>query len=279
MQRLTSINDASKKDLLTILKNALKFEKRTPKILSNKRILIFLDSVSTRTRLSTEIAIKELGGQPTIIHQQETQLHNGEREKEFIKIIASYFDLILIRTQNTHLTKELTKITTPVINLLNKHEHPCQVISDLFTIIKYKCYYKKVTLGWIGRKNNMFKSWYLLSKKLKLNLIFTLEQQYKNMPNYYNKTKLIKLVDILMTDSWEIIGKGTTAYKYLSITWKDIRIHTPLIMHCMPIKINQEIEEKVVYHKNSIIFAQATNKIPIMKAIIYQIFQKKLGCA
>ncbi|QSW37773.1 hypothetical protein JSR02_00440 [Candidatus Vidania fulgoroideae] len=271
MNKLTSIADITKQELLTIFKNAFKFEKRTPQILNNKRILIFLDSASTRTRLSTEIAIKELGGNPITIHQHETQLSNGEREKEFIKVIACYFDLILVRTQNTQITHQLKKTTTPIINLLNKQEHPCQVISDLFTIIKHKHNYKNLTLGWIGRKNNMFNSWNLLSKKLKLRFIFTLEHQYKNLKNYHTKSALIKSADILMTDSWEIIGESTSDFKDLSLSYTDIKTHNPIIMHCMPIKINKEIEEKVVYHKNSIIFTQALNKIPVMKAIIYQL--------
>ncbi|MGX7582661.1 ornithine carbamoyltransferase [Candidatus Vidania fulgoroideorum] len=271
MKKLNSITDISPKELLSIFKNSLKFEKRTPKTLHNKRILIFLDSVSTRTRLSTEIAIKELGGNPTTLHGQETQLSNGERAKEFAKIIANYFDLILIRTQNPQITKELNKTTTPIINLLNKQEHPCQVISDLFTLIKHTRKFQKLTIGWIGRKNNMFNSWYLLSKKLKLNFIFTLEQQYQNITNYHTKTLLIKTADVLMTDSWEIIGEGTTNFNELSITYADLKHRKPLIMHCMPIKINKEIEEKVVYYKNSIIFTQAINKIPVMKAIIYQL--------
>ncbi|MGX7585910.1 hypothetical protein ACWNYH_00435 [Candidatus Vidania fulgoroideorum] len=279
-KNFSCISDLRKLDLLIILKYSFFFEKRSrSNFLKNKRILLFFDSQSTRTRLSTELAINELGGKPILFFSSDSQLKKGERYKENCNVVSRFFDITAIRTGNMNLYSEFEKSNKGIlINLLNPIEHPCQVISDIYTILKFKRTFKKVKIVWYGRKNNMWNSWNSASKLLKLSLtiIDSKESKFKRKELKY----IFNNSDVLMTDSWNIIGeKNNDKFYGITLSNNDIMENKNIIfMHCLPAFIGLEVSEDILYSKSSVVFEQSFNKIASMKAIIYFLI-KKIGCA
>ncbi|QSW37915.1 hypothetical protein JSR06_00410 [Candidatus Vidania fulgoroideae] len=273
---LFSISDLNRLDIILILKYSFFFEKRrNHNILSNTRLLIFLDSSSTRTRLSTEIAINELGGKPIVMFNHDSQLYKGEGIIEATSVISSYFDFVLFRTSDAYRTNVFKKKGNSIfINLLDPSEHPCQVISDLFTIIKHNTYFNDIVISWVGRNNNMFRSWLLISEIFNIKFCYFLPTK-ECVRNVFTKKFLLNNSSVIMTDSWNIIGEVTNDnFSELKIRLKHInRKHSFLFMHCLPANIGKEVDNKTLYYKNSIVFKQSYNKITTIKGIIYFYFK------
>ncbi|MGX7458768.1 hypothetical protein [Candidatus Vidania fulgoroideorum] len=279
---LFSISNLSRLDIIYILKYSFFFEKRrNHTILSGSRLLILLDSNSTRTRLSTEIAINELGGKPIILYERDSQVVKGEGLIETASVLSRYFNYILYRTSSTYKTKLFKNNIGPVfINLLDPIEHPCQVISDLFTIIKYNTYFYDIRISWIGRNNNMFRSWLLISKVFNLNFCYFLPTN-ECVRNSFKKLFLLNNSNVIMTDSWNTIGESNnTVFSELKIRGKYIYNNISdasgnninrsfLFMHCLPAYLGMEVDSKMLYSNNSIVFEQSYNKIATMKGILY----------
>ncbi|MGX7589742.1 hypothetical protein [Candidatus Vidania fulgoroideorum] len=272
---LFSISNLCKLDIINIFKYSFFFEKRrNNNILGYIRILMFLDSNSTRTRLSTEIALNELGGKPIVMHEHDSQSVNGERLLETVGVISRYFDLVLYRTSNIYKTKLFQNSSRSVfINLLDPIEHPCQVISDLFTIIKYNTYFYNIRISWIGRNNNMFRSWLLLSKLFNLRFFYFLPFN-EGISNKFSKQYLLDNSNVIMTDSWNIIGEyNNFIFNELKIRSRYITTNNRfLFMHCLPAYIYKEVDSKILYSSNSVVFEQSYNKIATIKGIIYFYF-------
>ncbi|MGX7583093.1 hypothetical protein ACWNX6_00455 [Candidatus Vidania fulgoroideorum] len=287
-KKFISIDSFNFKDYLKILKLSFFFDRvKITNFLLNKRVAIIFDSPSTRTRISTEIALKEMGANILFINEKDLQTTNGERNKENCKVLSKYFDLVLIRTKYKKKMDDYKKyITCALINSLDIKEHPCQVFNDIYTCYKENIFLENRNVGWIGRKNNMFNSWLKASKIFKFKLlVFMPKKEKKKIKKVYKKNiffckkkYILEKSDILNTDTWKSIGdKNKKKFPKLKIrkkmfkkTKKNFRF-----MHCLPAYIGKEVDSGSIYHKKSLIFKQVLNKICTIKAILYYVL---IGC-
>ncbi|MGX7585785.1 ornithine carbamoyltransferase [Candidatus Vidania fulgoroideorum] len=265
-----SFNDLAKKDYWKIYK-LIKYQKGgNDLILRKKSGALFFTLPSTRTRLSFEIAMKELGIRTVSLSLTDTQMIRGESIMETMGVLNCYCDIIVIRDLG-----ELAfyrKGKAHLINALSKKNHPTQVGSDLFTLLENEgsALYRKNIL-YIGAENNISKSWYDAARMFHLRLkSFDIHREcikrYKQL--LYNS-------DILITDVFHSMGdqedddehnKSNGKYKRYRIRKRYLDQGRKL-MHCMPCK--DEIEKGVIYHHNSLVWHGVANKRFFNKALIY----------
>ncbi|WP_458659035.1 ornithine carbamoyltransferase [Candidatus Vidania fulgoroideorum] len=263
---LIKFKNITKINHLNIIKYSFFFKKRRKfNPFLKKNIGIFFKLPSTRTKISFEIACKELGCNTIIIDEEKTQIKRGEDVKDTIKMLSIYLDLLIFRCKNNKEMEIYKKyINIPLINALTKNSHPTQIINDIFTIYEKKGNIKNKTILWIGKNNNVFKSLYEASKIFKFKI--------KKIHKYNKKTikNLYKNCDVIMTDTWVSMGEKKVKCK-LKIEKKYLKMANKnfIIMHCLPMYRNKEINEQILEMKNCIIWKQAKNKLFTSKAIIY----------
>ncbi|MBI5574131.1 MAG: ornithine carbamoyltransferase [Elusimicrobia bacterium] len=307
-KHLISISDLEKTDILEIFETArdLKSKQKSGKKytpLTGKTLAMIFSKPSTRTRVSFETGIYQLGGLGLFLSGQELQLRRGETISDTAKTLSRYVDGIMIRTFNHKDVAELAEHSTvPVINGLTDLEHPCQALGDVFTIIEHKLKIKndaslklkidglnKLKVVYIGDGNNVANSLMLLCAKLSMNFTVITPAGYEPDKNIFNSAKEISAdiklsnevsessgADIIYTDVWTSMGKEEEKEKRSTI-FKPYQVNNYLlskskpdciVMHCLPAKRGEEITNDVIDGKNSVVFDQAENRLHIQKAIM-----------
>lgn len=301
-KHLISISDLGKTDILEIFETARDLKskqkqgkKYTP--LEGKTLAMIFSKPSTRTRVSFETGIYQLGGLGLFLSGQELQLRRGETIGDTAKTLSRYVDGIMIRTFEHKDVVDLAKYSTvPVINGLTDLEHPCQALGDVFTILEKKCPkydvqgLKKLKFVFIGDGNNVANSLMLLCAKLSINFTVITPAGYEPDKNIFNFAKEISAdiklsnevsesfgADVIYTDVWTSMGKEEEKEKRLSV-FKPYQVNSSLlskskpdciVMHCLPAKRGEEITNDVIDGKNSVVFDQAENRLHIQKAIMF----------
>lgn len=297
---LLTLNDYSKDDILQVLSLALKLKKHQKnkefkKPLKDKTLGMIFAKSSTRTRVSFEVGMYQLGGYALYLNTSDIQLGRGEIISDTAKVLSRYLDGIMIRTFSQDDVCELAKHSTiPVINGLTDKYHPCQVLADLLTIYEYKNKFKGLNFAYIGDGNNMVNSLLLGCSKLGINInisspkgylpdddviISAKKQAVKNgtVINILNDPKkAITNADVVYSDVWASMGQENQAEKRL-IDFKGYQIDTKLMsyakddaifMHCLPAHRGEEVTSDVIDGKNSVIFDEAENRLHAQKAIM-----------
>ncbi|MFH1540584.1 MAG: ornithine carbamoyltransferase [Elusimicrobiota bacterium] len=306
-KHLTSILDLEKKDILEIFKIAeiLKLKQKQKKKytpLTGKTLAMIFSKPSTRTRVSFEAGMYQLGGLGLFLSNQELQLRRGETVADTAKILSRYVDGIMIRTFNHKDVLDLAEHSTiPVINGLTDLEHPCQALGDVFTILEKKVEkrgekienrikkLKNLKFVFIGDGNNIANSLMLLCAKLSMDFTVITPCGYEPNKNIFQKAKeissniklsndisAIRDTNIIYTDVWTSMGKEKEKEKRL-LAFKPYQVNDLLlskakqdciVMHCLPAKRGEEITSDVIDGKNSVVFDQAENRLHIQKAIM-----------
>ncbi len=271
-------------------------ERYDQKPLQNKNILLFFEKPSLRTKVSFEVAINQLGGSCLFLSDLEIGLGVREEVKDVARVLSSYVDCIIARVFSHHKLIELAQYSTiPVINGLSDDSHPCQVLSDLYTIWKKKGELMDISLSFIGDgSNNVASSLILACSMMGVNVTIASPSGYCPREDVlakaarYAKTNgvLIKVTsdpeeavrssDVLYTDVWTSMGQETEKEerlkafsnfqineKLLSLTKKDC-----LIMHCLPAHRGEEIIDSAIEGQNSIVFSQAGNRLVVQRGIL-----------
>lgn len=290
-----SLLDLTKAELDCLIKKAYKLKKERHKghktlPLKTKTVGLIFEKSSTRTRVSFEVGVTELGGSSIFLSAKDLQMGRGEPIKDTARVLSRYIHGIVYRCFSHETLKELAKFTTiPVINGLSDYNHPVQVLSDLFTLYEHFGDYKELSIAWIGDGNNMANAWIeahlLLGFELKIACpkgyepdTLLLKRAAKNK-NFFITTKpeeAAKNADVLNTDVWVSMGDEAEAEarkkvfkgyqinrKLLSLAKKDA-----VVLHCLPAYRGQEITEEIIEAKNSIIFDQAENRLHAQKALL-----------
>lgn len=266
-----------------------------PKILRGKTLVMIFQKPSTRTRLSFEIAMLQLGGHAIYLGWGETQLGRGETLEDTARVISRYADAMLVRTfKQEDLEKLAEKATIPVINGLTDKYHPCQVLSDLYTIYEKNRFLEGLKLAYVGDGNNVCHSLLLGSPKVGINIAVACPPQHQPDPDVVrvarleaekhntqleicsNPVEAVRDAQIVYTDTWVSMGqekemeekkkrfKGYTLdQELLSVADKDY-----LVMHCLPAHRGEEITDEVIEGPHSIVFDQAENRLHTQKAIL-----------
>lgn len=260
--------------------------------LSGKTLGLIFEKPSTRTRLSFEAAMVQLGGTPIFISAKDTQIARNEPVRDTARVLSRYLDGLVIRTYSQELLKEFAEFTDiPVINALTDLFHPCQVLSDIMTVIEYKGDYKNVKIAWVGDGNNVAHSWINAAAVLGLDLVLAcpdgyspnkdvmemaLERGVGNIVITSDPVEAVKNADVIYTDVWASMGQEKEQDRRKSIfeafqvdrTLVKNAAKDVIVMHCLPAYRGKEISENVLEGPNSVVWDQSENKLHMHKAIL-----------
>ena len=296
-RHLLSIFDLSKKDFKSLFKRAaqLKKEKKSGKsheVLKRQSIGMIFEKLSTRTRVSFEVAINDLGAGCLYMNPSDLQLGRGESIADTAKILSSYLDGVIIRTFEQERIEEFAQHSTvPVINALTDLGHPTQIAADLFTIVEAGKKLNKIKLAYVGDGNNIVNSFIGAASILGFDLSIATPKGYEPDSEFLKKAeesgigsieivndpkKAVENADVLYTDAWVSMGQEKETKKKQRI-FKPFQINNNLlsladpnaiVMHCLPAHKGEEITEEVLEGPNSVVYEQAENKLHMGKAIL-----------
>jgi len=291
---LLCIADLSEEEILklfTLAKSLKERRKRGEKIvplLFGKVLGMLFRKPSTRTRISFEVGMFELGGRAIFLTDQNLQISRGETISDTAKVLSSYLDGILIRTSKQEEVEEFAKYSEiPIINGLSDTYHPCQVLSDYFTLWE-KRELKKIKVTYIGDGNNVCHSLISGADKLGVRLSVVTPKEYppkkEILARVRNKKRItlsynpcdIRDSDVIYTDTWISMGAEKEKEKRIAV-FKDYQLNKKLlkkakkellVMHCLPAHRGEEITDEVMDAPFSIVFEQAVNRLHLQKAIL-----------
>lgn len=294
---LISVFDLSRVEIEAILNTAegLRTErkegKRTSNALEGKSLALIFEKPSTRTRVSFEVAMLELGGNVISLNRNELQLGRGERIRETAKVFSSYVDAVMIRAFQHSTIQEFARYASiPVINGLSDLEHPCQTLADLMTIKSYKNSLTGVKVAWIGDGNNVCNS--LIGGCAITGMAISVACPRGYEPDAKIVKRAAELgcevnitedakeaatdADVLSTDVWVSMGdedetkSRKNAFKKYQINEDLIRAakEDVIVMHCMPVHVGEEMTEEVINSNKAVIFEQAENRLHAQKALM-----------
>lgn len=262
--------------------------------LLGKYIILLFQKPSLRTRLSFEVGAKQLGANCIYLAPEDVKLGEREEVKDIVRVISKYADCIIVRTFSHQDLLELIEYSTiPIINALTDLLHPCQALSDFYTMKKRKDVHN-LKLCYIGDCNNVLHSLLNLSAKLGLNFFIATPEGYEpdkeillqaysqakstNCKIYLtnNPEEAIKDADIVYTDVWASMGqeaekgKRSRDFRNFQINSKILRLakRDYIFMHCLPAHRGEEVTEEVLESPQSIVFEQAQNRLFVQKAIL-----------
>jgi len=291
-----NLADIKKKELDKILnrakflKKARKNNKYFKKTLSTINLAMIFEKPSTRTRVSFEIAIKELGGQAIILDEHTTHLARGETIADTARVLDRYCQIFMVRTNNHKKLLEYQSFAkAPIINGLSNISHPCQVLADIMAYEENRGKIEKKKITWMGDLNNVLYSWIEASnifgfelhiahpKQIKVNQsLKSIIKGRKNIIFTQNVKKAVQNSNCIVTDTWFSMGskknKATEKYflKY-QVNEEIIKYCNSKVafMHCLPAKRGKEVTEGVIDNqKVSIVWDEAENRLHVQKAIL-----------
>ncbi|MDC0976982.1 ornithine carbamoyltransferase [Pelagibacteraceae bacterium] len=303
MKNFLNISDLSSHNLREIIEQA-KIRKSQRKSLNKsaadldqpfagKSMIMIFEKPSTRTRISFDIAIKQLGGSTIILNTDNIHYGIGDESiKDTAKILSEYTDVVMIRTSQHKKLEEFAKHSNiPVINGLSEQSHPCQIMSDILTFEEIKGNIKDKTIAWLGDgNNNMSNSFIEASAKFGFKFNIGCPDKYKpskNMLVWAKKNKAnitvtknsrdaVKDADCIMTDKWISMNdkvdkkKKKKMLKPYQVNKKIMKLakSDAIFMHCLPVSRGEEATDEVVDGKQSVVWTQALNRIHAQKSII-----------
>ncbi len=260
-------------------------------LLAGKTLAMIFEKSSTRTRISFEVGMFQLGGHALFLHSGTTQMGRGEPIKDSARVMSGYCDGIMIRTYSQTAIEELAKFASiPVINGLTDMYHPCQIMADLFTVIEHKENYRDLKYCWIGDGNNMANSWINAAGVFGFELRVATPKGYEPDAGvvaraenagarilYTNDpAEAAQGADVLNTDVWASMGqeaeqkereKAFTGYQ-INDQLLALAASNCVVMHCLPAHRGEEITDSVIEGSHAIIFDEAENRLHVQKAIM-----------
>ena len=290
----TSLNKGEIDELLSLALRLKKEHKEgsTHLTLQGKTLGMLFEKPSTRTRVSFEVGMLQLGGNALYMGWRDTQLSREESVEDTARVLSRYLDGIVIRTFAQE-TIELfaSNATIPVINGLTDREHPCQILSDLMTIVEKKGGYEHLTIVYVGDGNNIANSWINASLILGFNLRLACPPGYEPDGTIIEKARsvapsqiqfcadpaeAVREADIINTDTWVSMGQEDQrrekieAFKNYQVNGTLLKLakKDALVMHCLPAHRGEEITDEVADGEQAIIFDQAENRLHMQKAIL-----------
>ncbi len=293
---LLCITSLDKQGIDELLSLALRLKKEhkegsTYQPLKGKTLAMLFEKPSTRTRVSFEVAMLQLGGHALYMGWRDTQLSREESVEDTARVLSRYLDGIVVRTFAQE-TIELfaSNATIPVINGLTDLEHPCQILSDLMTIVEKKGGYEHLTIVYVGDGNNIANSWINASLTLGFNLRLACPRGYEPDGALVEKARsaplqiqfcddpaeAVREADIINTDTWVSMGQEDQRREKIE-AFKNYQVNSTLlklakkdvlVMHCLPAHRGEEITDEVADGEQAIIFDQAENRLHMQKAIL-----------
>ena len=295
MKNLLKLMDLSEKEIVEILNTAdqLKFEKKNGiphRLLEGKTLGLIFAKSSTRTRVSFEVGMFDLGGMSLFLSSRDLQIGRGEIVQDTARVLSRYLDGIMIRTFDQKEVEALAEFgTIPIINGLTDYCHPCQVLADLMTIREYKGNFKGRKLCYVGDGNNMTNSLIVGGIKLGMEVSVACPEGYEpdaELMRWAKETgrfscspdvlEMAKNSDVLYTDVWASMGQEAETeqrkrvFKSYQINDKVLSVSKPdaMVLHCLPAHREEEITSKVFEEHSREIFDEAENRLHAQKAVL-----------
>ncbi|MCG6982624.1 MAG: ornithine carbamoyltransferase [Deltaproteobacteria bacterium] len=260
--------------------------------LEGKTLGLIFDKPSTRTRVSFEVAMYQLGGRAIFMSSQQTQLSRDEPLRDTALVLSRYIDGLVVRTYEDADLQELARhAQIPVINGLTDLYHPCQVMGDILTIREKKGDLKNLQIAWVGDGNNVAHSWINAAARLPFRLTLACPPGFEPKKEILETAKrlagerilcgndpleAVRNADVVNTDVWTSMGQDEerrmrlTAFKDYQINGDLLRKAKPdaIVLHCLPAHRGEEITDEVMNGPNSAIFDQAENRMHLQRALL-----------
>jgi len=292
-----ALHDFTKEELDTLLTFAadLKNKQKTGiphKLLDGKTVALIFEKASTRTRVSFEVGVFQLGGHGLFMSSGTSQMGRGEPIKDSARVMSRYCDGVMIRTFGQEIVDEFARYSTvPVINGLTDLFHPCQIMADLQTVIEHKQSYEGLTFAWIGDGNNMANTWIEAAAIFGFKLRLACPNGYEPDRNVMtwaeskapgritlttDPTEAVRGADVINTDVWASMGQESEqkerekAFAGYCLDDALLALAKPdaVVLHCLPAHRGEEISDSVIEGKNSVVWDEAENRLHIQKAIM-----------
>jgi len=261
-----------------------------PKPFAGKSLALIFDKPSTRTRVSFDIAMRELGGETVVLSGGELQIGRGETVSDTAKVLSRYVDAIMIRALDHAMVRELAdNATVPVINGLTRLSHPCQVMADVMTFEEKRGPIAGKTIAWLGDGNNVLASWVHAAAKLGFRL------KVATPPELAPRAELLTWAktnggdviagndaddtasgaDCIVTDTWVSMGDAEAERRHNMLMPYQVNARLmarakpdAIFMHCLPAHRGEEVTAEVIDGPQSVVFDEAENRLHAQKAIL-----------
>jgi ornithine carbamoyltransferase len=285
--------DISPQELRGILKAGKAMKKDPSKssvALEGRTLAMIFDKPSTRTRVSFDVAMRQLGGGTIVLTGQEMQLGRGETMADTARVLSRYVDAILIRELDHGMVVELARhATVPVINGLTRQSHPCQVLADVMTFEEHRGLIRGKTVAWSGATNNVLVSWMHAAERFefhlrvatpaelapKKSLVDWIERSGASIRVGRDPEEAVKGADCVVTDTWVSMGdrNGQRRHNLLKPYQVNVALMSQakpsaVFMHCLPAHRGEEVTDEVIDGPQSIVFDEAENRVHAQKGIL-----------
>ncbi len=302
MKNFINIADIDKKDLREIIDNAKSQKSKRSSLnksatdpdssLADKTLIMIFEKPSTRTRLSFELAMKQLGGKILVLNPKESHYGSGDESiNDTAKVLSQYGDIVMMRTHKHEHFLEFSKhLDIPIINGLTNLSHPCQIMSDIMTFEELKGPIANKKIAWLGDGNNIVYSLIEAAAKFNFELSIASPKQFKPDKKIvkWAKSKKAKILitknpkeavnqaDCVMTDKWISMGdklnkkKKKKLLRPYQVNKKIMKLAKAdaIFMHCLPASRGEEVTNDVIDGKQSVVWLEALNRIHVQKSII-----------
>lgn len=301
VKHFIDLDKIAAKDLQQILALSKKLKKeqsaaKQAKLLPHKNLAMIFEKTSTRTRVSFEVGINQLGGHAVVMNKNDMQLGKGETVQDTAKVLSRFVDAIMIRSNSHQTILELAKYSSkPVINALSDFSHPCQIMASVLTIEEHLGKIAGKKLAWFGDANNVLNSYIHGAKAFGYELAIATPKEYDFCQSEIKKAvkagakisysadpkKAAKDADVLISDTWFSMGDETE--KNDALRQKKLNTLMPyqvneklmklakknaIFTHCLPAYRGFEVTSEVIDSKKSVIFDEAENRLHAQKAIL-----------
>ncbi|NPU12192.1 ornithine carbamoyltransferase [Bradyrhizobium sp. 83012] len=279
------------------MKKTLKANEPAKKPLDGKVLAMIFDKPSTRTRVSFDVGMRQLGGEAIMLTGTEMQLGRGETIADTARVLSRYVDAIMIRILSHEALLELAAhATVPVINGLTRRSHPCQVMADVMTFEEHRGSIEGRTVAWTGDDNNVLASWAHAAERFKFRLNVATPPQLspgKPMKDFIRATKAdihlghdpdvaVKNADCVVTDTWVSMGDKDGEHRHnllkpYQVNSKLMSLAKPeaIFMHCLPAHRGEEVTDEVIDGPQSVVFDEAENRLHAQKGILAWCFGER----
>ena len=292
INHFVDISDFKKSELKSIISFAKRIKNNPNKyknLLQNKSLGMIFEKQSNRTRLSFDIGMKKIGGNVIELDKKGIGFGKRESDSDMINVLSQYIDCLIIRNNDHSKIKELSRLNLlPIINGLSNFSHPCQILSDIFTIEEILGPIDKQNITWVGDINNvlisLLQASHIFRFRLKIASPKALLLKNRSLINKFKSTNIsfcsdpieaVKGTDCVMTDVWISMGEKNSVKK--KKIFKNFQVNENLMqhahkksifMHCLPAHRNEEVVDSVIDSKKSVVWQQAQNRMYVQQSIL-----------
>ena len=292
INHFVDISDFKKSELKSIISFAKRIKNNPNKyenLLQNKSLGMIFEKQSNRTRLSFDIGMKKIGGNVIELDKKGIGFGKRESDSDMINVLSQYIDCLIIRNNDHSKIKELSRLNLlPIINGLSNFSHPCQILSDIFTIEEILGSIDKQKITWVGDINNvlisLLQASHIFRFRLKIASPKALLLKNRSLINKFKSKNIsfcsdpieaVKGTDCVMTDVWVSMGekksvKKKKIFKNFQVN-ENLMRHThkkTIFMHCLPAHRNEEVVDSVIDSKKSVVWQQAQNRMYVQQSIL-----------